>query len=84
MSSLSTVLGVVVRMTAAAAKVPREAVHPDDTLAHLGVDSLGRMKLVAQLEARYEVTLPEEAAQGTATPGALAVGIAAARRRGAA
>ncbi len=70
----------VLRMAAAAAKAPRERLHPDDTLAHLGIDSLGRMRLVARLERRFDVVLGERSAQGAATPAALALAIRKAGR----
>ncbi len=66
------ILDDVTRLVARAAKAPRQRVHPGDTLAHLGIDSLGRLNLATQLEERFSVTLGEEAAQGAMTPGGLA------------
>lgn len=51
-------------MVAEIADLPVERVVPEATLQDLGIDSLTGLRIVAEMEKRYAINIPEEAIGG--------------------
>jgi acyl carrier protein len=56
MSTLETLQGLLIKEYA----LTREQVAPEALLATVGVDSLGMIELMLQIEDRFGITLPED------------------------
>jgi len=54
----------VVRVVADIADLPVEQVTAEATLQDLGIDSLTGLRIVAEMEKRYKINVPEEAIGG--------------------
>ena len=51
----------VLAIVAEIAELDVHNVSPESTLQDLGIDSLGGLRIVAEVEKRYDVVIPEEA-----------------------
>jgi len=51
----------VIRIVAGIAEVPPEQIAADATLEGLGIDSLNGLRIVAEMEKRYDISIPDEA-----------------------
>lgn len=49
----------VIAIVADVAELAVEEVRPDATLRELGIDSLGGLRIVADVEKRYRIVIPE-------------------------
>ena len=61
MSDREKVRREVMEIVADIAELPIEEVTPDASLEDLGVDSLNGLRIVAEVEKRYGVNIPDEA-----------------------
>ena len=61
MSDRAKVRKEVMEIVADIAELPIEEVTPDASLEDLGVDSLNGLRIVAEVEKRYGVNIPDDA-----------------------
>jgi acyl carrier protein len=60
-SSREQIRQEVIGIVADIAEVPVAQITPDSTLEELGVDSLNGLRIVAAMEKRYDISIPDEA-----------------------
>lgn len=60
MPSKEQVRQEVMQIVADIADIPVEEITPDATLEKLGVDSLNGLRIVAEMEKRYGINIPDE------------------------
>ena len=61
-------------------EVDAARLRPETDLEDIGVDSLGAVELIFELEERFSVTIPADRAAGFKTVGAIAAGVAELQR----
>ena len=57
----------IMRVVASLKRIPAESVTPDSNLQELGLDSLDSVNLLFELENEFDVSIPDEFAQGVTT-----------------
>ena len=51
----------VIRIVAEIAELPADQISPDSTLEALNIDSLNGLRIVAEVEKRYGINIPDDA-----------------------
>jgi len=68
MSTLETLQDLLIKEY----KLPREQVAPEALLASVGLDSLGMIEMMMQIEERFSITLPDDKPPAMGSVGDLA------------
>ena len=61
MSDADSIRKEVIQIVAEIAELPPDQISPDSTLEELNIDSLNGLRIVAEVEKRYGINIPDDA-----------------------